>query len=98
MLSILFNWLYIGVTVFCLGSGFSALSGILFGYKLKRMDSVLMAGIIIATIYAQIFSLFAGVGITANLVLIVGCPLTYRFLSGIRSSPRIKSACPTASV
>ena len=77
MLSILFNWLYIGVTVFCLGSGFSALSGILFGYKLKRMDSVLMAGIIIATIYAQIFSLFAGVGITANLVLIVGCAIIF---------------------
>ncbi len=77
MLSILFNWLYIGVTVFCLGSGFSALSGRLFGYKLKRMDSVLMAGIIIATVYAQFFSLFTGVGIVANLVLIAGCAIIF---------------------
>ncbi len=73
MLSVLLNWLYIGVTVYCLGSGFSVFAGKIFGYRLKRTDSILVAGLIIATVYAQIFSLFAGVGLLANVVLIVGC-------------------------
>lgn len=73
MLSILFNWLYIAATGFCLGCGFSALSERIFGYKLKRMDSILMAGLIAATVYAQIFSLFAGVGLWANVLLIIAC-------------------------
>ena len=73
MLSILLNWFYIGITVFCLGSGFSALSGRLFGYRLKRLDSILMAGLIIATVYAQVFSLFAGVGLWANVIMVVVC-------------------------
>ena len=70
MLAILLNWSYIGITAFCLGSGFSVLSGKLFRYGLKRLDSVLMAGLVIATVYAQIFSLFAGVGLLANVILV----------------------------
>jgi len=73
MLTIFLNWIYIGITAFCLGCGFSAFSGRVFGYRLKRMDSVLMAGLIIATVYAQIFSLFGGVGLLANIILILGC-------------------------
>ncbi len=73
MLSILFNWLYIAITVFCLGSGFSALAGKLFGYRLKRLDSVLMAGMIIATVYAQCFSLITGVGLVANVIMLFTC-------------------------
>ena len=53
MLAILLNWSYIGITAFCLGSGFSVLSGKLFGYGLKRLHSVLMAGLVIATVYCK---------------------------------------------
>ena len=73
MLIILLNWLYIIFTTFCMGCGFSALSSRLFGYCLKRMDSLLMAGLVMATVYAQIFSLFGGVGLTANVLLLVAC-------------------------
>jgi len=40
---------------------------------MKRVDSVLMAGLVIATVYAQIFSLFYRVGIEANGVLLAAC-------------------------
>ena len=61
------------MTAFCLGSGFSCLTDKWFGYRLKRLDSLLMSGLIIATVYAQIFSLFAGVGLWANVILLAGC-------------------------
>ena len=73
MLSILFNWLYIGIVTFLLGIGFSVFSTKIFGYGIKRVDSVLVAGITISTVYAQVFSLFAGVQLAANVVLIVTC-------------------------
>ncbi|MBQ7775555.1 MAG: hypothetical protein IJ379_06510 [Lachnospiraceae bacterium] len=73
MLSVLLNWIYIIGTAFCLGCGFSALCGKLFDYRLKRLDSLLMAGVGIATVYAQIFSLFGGVGLMANLLLAAAC-------------------------
>lgn len=73
MLLVLFNWLYIAITTFCLGVGFSALCKKLLGYQIKRVDSLLMTGIIIATVYTQYFSLASGVGLVANLILMVAC-------------------------
>ncbi len=73
MLAVLLNWIYIFVTTFCLGGGFAVLCGKLFRYRIKRMDSLLMAGVIIATVYAQIFSFAGGVGLTANLLLTAVC-------------------------
>ena len=73
MLMILVNWLYTGATVFLLGCGFSALSGKIFQYKLKRTDSLLMAGLVLATVYAQFYSLMGPVSLIANLVLVGAC-------------------------
>lgn len=73
MLSILLNWIYIAATVFCLGVGFATLAEKGFQYRLKRVDSLLMAGIVIATVYAQFFSLFTKVGLLANLLLVAAC-------------------------
>lgn len=73
MLTILFNWLYVAITVFCLGVGFAALIEKGLGYRIRRMDSLWMAGIIIATVYAQYFSLITKVGLLANLILIGVC-------------------------
>lgn len=73
MLLIIANWLYVLVTTFCLGYAFSALSGRLFSYRIKGIDSILMAGLVCATVYAQVFSLFCGVNILANVILLIFC-------------------------
>lgn len=75
MLLIIANWLYVLVTTFCLGYAFSALSGRLFSYRIKGIDSILMAGLVCATVYAQVFSLFCGVNILANVILLIFCGL-----------------------
>ena len=79
MIAILCNWIYVIFVSLGLGVGFSELSKKIFGYRIKRIDSLLMAGLAIATVYAQIFSLFTGVGMMANIVLFVCCILVYIF-------------------
>lgn len=73
MLAVLLNWTYIFATTFCLGCGFAVLCRKLFKYRIRRIDSLLMAGVIVATVYAQYFSLAGGVGLAANLLLAVVC-------------------------
>ena len=73
MLTILANWLYAAITAFMLGFGFSRLCERVFEYRLKRIDSMLMAGLVIATVYAQFFSLLGGVALVANIVLVLVC-------------------------
>lgn len=75
MLTIFLNWIYIFFTVFCLGFAFSRFAQKVLHYQIKRADSILMAGLIIATVYAQIFSLFYRVNIEANLILTAVCIL-----------------------
>ncbi len=79
MLAILCNWVYVTFVSLGLGVGFSELSNKIFGYRIKRIDSLLMAGLAIATVYAQFFSLFTGVGMVANILLVVCCILIYVF-------------------
>ena len=70
MLTVLFNWIYVFITCYIVGS-----------FALKRLilkrqaetSSCVMAGIVILTTYAAYFSLFAGVGIAANIILIIAC-------------------------
>lgn len=69
MLVVLLNWLYVGFTIFCLGAAFSSLTGKLLHYEWKGFDSILLSGLILATVYAQVYSLFGGVGLTANIIL-----------------------------
>lgn len=73
VLTIIFNWFYILFTCFCMGFAFFRFVEKYLHYSVKRLDSVWMAGLIIAAVYAQIFSLFGGVGMTANLILTAGC-------------------------
>lgn len=79
MIAILCNWIYVIFVSLGLGVGFSELSKKIFGYRIKRIDSLLMAGLAMATVYAQVFSLFAGVGMVANIALFVCCILVYVF-------------------
>jgi len=73
MLTVLINWCYIIVASFCLGFGFSAFSRRIFRYSLKRADSIIMAGLVISTSYAMIFSLFYRVNVEANIILLGIC-------------------------
>lgn len=67
------NWLYILFTIFCMGFAFSRFSEKVLHFSFKRMDTVLMTGLIIATVYSQIFSLFYRVNIEANIIMLVFC-------------------------
>ena len=73
MLTIIINWIYILFTCFCMGFVFFRFAEKYLHFSMKRLDSVCMAGFVIAAVYAQIFSLFGGVGMTANLILIAAC-------------------------
>ncbi len=73
MAKVLFNWIYILFTTFCLGFGFSAFGKKILGYEIRRLENILLGGMILATVYAQVFSLFAGVGLWANIGLLAIC-------------------------
>lgn len=71
MLSIFLNWLYILFTTFCIGFAFSVFVEKKLHYKMARVDSILITGFAMATVYAQIVSLFFRVNIEANICLTV---------------------------
>ncbi len=84
MLSVIVNWIYVIITTYILG--FAALKWIVeiphmytakgnkkSVYRIKRPESPLIAGIIVATVYAQLFSLIGGVGLLSNAVLVGVC-------------------------
>ena len=72
MLQVLLVFFYMGVTCFILGYG--ALSLITRGrYHIHHRLSYLMAGVVCASVYAEIFSIFAPVGAAANVILLVAC-------------------------
>lgn len=76
MLTVLLNWLYISFTAICLGTGFAAFTNNRLHYQIRTADSILAIGLVIATVYAQIWSLFYKVGITANLILLIVCMIS----------------------
>ena len=73
MISVILIWSYIFITAYLIGYG--ALRGIFDrdGIITRRADSYLMAGIVVLTVYAQIFSIFYKVGLLANVVLVLLC-------------------------
>lgn len=73
MLTVLLNWLYISFTAICLGIGFAAFTNNRLHYQIRTADSILAIGLVIATVYAQIWSLFYKVGIAANVILLMLC-------------------------
>jgi len=77
MALVILNWVYILVTVFLCGFAFAALVEKTLGYQIKNTVELLFFGLIAVTVYAQLFSLFAGVGIVANLFLAGACILFF---------------------
>lgn len=67
------NWIYILFSTFLCGFAFSRLVEKVFGYLIKNSIELIFFGLIIVTVYAQLFSLLGGVGVAANILLIVAC-------------------------
>lgn len=80
MIMVIMNWLYIGITSFLLGYAVLSLFARLFSYHIKHPVSVFLAGLAAATVYAQVYSLFSGVSLTANILLVIFCALIAVFL------------------
>ena len=70
MVLVALNWIYILVTAFLCGFAFAMLAERAFDYPIKNPVELLFWGLIGITVYAQLFSLFAGIGLAANLLLI----------------------------
>lgn len=73
MLFVLINWIYVSVTSFLIGTAFSGLVKRWFGWEVKSTSETMFYGLIWATVYAQVFSLFGGVGVLANGILLAVC-------------------------
>ncbi len=79
MLSVVLDWMYVLFTTYCMGIGCSVFCERVLGYRLRTGACVLMAGTVMATVYAQFFSLFGGVAAAANVLLLIGCILLIVF-------------------
>ncbi|MBD5459147.1 MAG: hypothetical protein HDR27_11325 [Lachnospiraceae bacterium] len=75
MLSVIFIWLYMAVTAFLLGYGILTGLSSFVSYRVKRWDSYVICGLAGAAVYAQFFSIFASVGLAADLMFIAICLL-----------------------
>lgn len=73
MLSVLLSFLYIALTCFFSGFGVKMLVKHYLHYEINDSAGVLFAGLGIVTVYAGIYSLFAGVSLGANLLMVVVC-------------------------
>ncbi len=71
MLSIMLSWIYVLLVTLLLGFGVAGFVQKFFSYEIKKLDSLCIAGLIVATTYAQFFSLFYKVGLLANVILLV---------------------------
>ena len=84
MLSVILIWIYVLITTYILGFAtlrlivnipymYTAKGKKQCVYSVKYRESVLVAGIVLVTAYAQMFSLVTGVGLIANLLLVAIC-------------------------
>ncbi len=77
MVAVLLNWVYISFTAFAMGFAHSKFVERTLGYRIKGTDSVIFIGLVIATVYAQLFSLVYKVGLAANMLLLLASVLIY---------------------
>ena len=71
MIMVLLNWLYIALTSFATGFAVLSFFSFIFKKQIHKVMPVVLAGIVVNTVYAQFWSLFAGVGMMANIVLVI---------------------------
>lgn len=73
MLSVFLSFIYIGITTFFMGFGIRIFVKKIFGYEIKEVTSLIYSGLGMATVYAGIYSLFAGVSSGANAGMLLIC-------------------------
>lgn len=73
MLSVLLSYTYIGITTFLLGFGVRLFVKRFLGYEIEEVTSLIYGGLGAATVYAGMYSLFAGVSLGANVGLWLLC-------------------------
>lgn len=76
MLLVIVNWIYVLFIAYSYGNLVNIVSYKMFGYRMKNADAYVMSGLVAATVYAQVFSLFGGVGLLANVILAAGAVLS----------------------
>ncbi len=69
MISVIIIWTYILLTTFAAGCICASVSERLTGFTIPSITGILMAGTVSVTVYAQIWSLFGGVGLIANICM-----------------------------
>ncbi len=90
MLSIIINWIYITLLVYVSGDFVMQIYWKIMHKKEKTGNfAIIFAGILFTTWYAQIFSIFQGVSLSANIVLVLFC-LFYTVINRKRIIRRIK--------
>lgn len=92
MLMILVNWLYMAITTYLVGYALLGLFARLFQYRIKRQLSYFFAGLLGVTVYAEMYSLFGGVGLLANVLLMIACAGIV-LLNGKKIYRQMKDAC-----
>lgn len=73
MLFVIINWSYLAATSFLLGTAFARFVKRALGWEIKSASEIIFYGMILATVYAQAFSLFGGVGALANGIMLAAC-------------------------
>ncbi|WP_026650836.1 LIC_10190 family membrane protein [Butyrivibrio proteoclasticus] len=85
MLIVSLIWIYVIITTYLIGYGFLTSMSYWPGmhirkgkdckkkYKTQNKKSYIVAGLVLTTVYAQIFSLFTGVGLYANFLMVLIC-------------------------
>ena len=77
MISVIIIWIYILITTIAAGALMIRLAGLVGIVKRdfvpQDLLTLMLAGLIFVTVYAQVWSLFGGVGLAANIVLCVIC-------------------------
>lgn len=77
MTSVILIWLYMFITTFMIGYGVLRVITRHIPYRVLHWDAYLLCGMVCVTVYAQLFSLFAGVGLVANVIMCVACILIW---------------------
>lgn len=70
MVSVLLIWIYMFITMMLSGAVMLQLSERLIGYRSDSVRVYILAGLAAATVYSQIFSLFGGVSLLANIIYV----------------------------
>ncbi len=99
MLSVIILWIYILITTIAAGALMIRLAGLVGIVKRdfvpQDLMTLMLAGLVFVTVYAQIWSLFGGVGLAANVVLCVicifGCRMLPQMLRGSFCLPAYRS-------